>query len=357
MPKRTESQSIGSLAQRDAAAIFERLGCWMVRNQGEEDVGVDLELELSNPDPTGHFLKCQVKGFRGRPAPKAVRLKNDFLRYTYECRVPIVLVLIETGTRQAWFVWVQGCIETNRLQGAIYSGTSHSSFAPSWLAPLDESGSGELQKIARGIHPISLVTQIRDLVRIALEMQNPALAGLANQLLVRYRGQSAYLPVDLVLDEVLALGLRIWATEEGNAVSDLLYALAREHGDLFTREQIRRLVLRGDTYSRTGINTLGLMYERFPEQMKRLQLIELFKDHKDDRVAYFCKLREKYPGVSVVNLMSGSYDCEIDGLNVHPDAQDRALNTWANRGESALLDFVYDLRASGVKENTSREPE
>jgi hypothetical protein len=357
MPIRTKSQSIGSLAQREAAAIFERLGCWMVRNQAEEDVGVDLEVELASPNPTGHFLKCQVKGFEGDAAPKPVPLKNDFLRYAYECRIPIVLVLIETTSRQAWFTWVQGCIETHRLQGAIYGEQGQSTFPVSWLAPLDESGSGELQKIARGIHPIALVTQIRDLVRIALEMQNPALAGLANQLLVRYRGEGAYLPVDLVLDEMLALGTRIWATEEGNAVSDLLYSLAREYGGLFTREQVRRLVLREDTYSRTGINALGVMYERFPGHMKQLRVVDLFRDHKDGRVAYFCKLREKYPDVGVVGLMSGSHDCAIDGLNVHASARESALDKWANRGDSALLDFVYEVGPPAAEENASREPE
>jgi Domain of unknown function (DUF4365) len=328
----------------------------MVRNQAEEDVGIDMEVELSNPDPCGHFLKVQVKGFRGEAVPKPVRLKNDFLRYAYECRIPIALVLIETGSRRSWFFWVQGCIETNRLQGAIYGSSTHSSIAASWLSALDENGSGELQKIARGIHPISLVANIRDLIRIALETRNPGLAGMANQLLVRHRGVSAYLPVDLILDEVLAIGPRIWATEEGNALLELLYPLAHSYGDRFTREQVRRLVLREDTYSRTGINTLGITYEKFPEHMKSLRLVELFEGHADNRVAYFCKLREKYPGVAVPDLMSGRYDCAIDGLDIHPSARDNAVNAWANRGDCAILDYVCEMEEQSAPPSGDIEP-
>jgi hypothetical protein len=65
MPRRTPSQRIGSLGHRVAAAQFERHGNWIVRNQ-EEDVGIDMEAELSDPDPTADFLKCQIKSFEDR---------------------------------------------------------------------------------------------------------------------------------------------------------------------------------------------------------------------------------------------------------------------------------------------------
>jgi hypothetical protein len=38
-----------------AATALERLGGWIVRNQ-EEDVSIDMEAVLSDPDPSGHIV-------------------------------------------------------------------------------------------------------------------------------------------------------------------------------------------------------------------------------------------------------------------------------------------------------------
>jgi hypothetical protein len=128
-------------------------------------------------------------------------------------------------------------------------------------------------------------------------------------------------PSYLVIDEVLRLGNRIWGTLEGNAVSELVYMLARSFGEHFSSDQIHKLVIRGDSYSRVGINALGIMYDEYPEHMKSLRLGEFFRNHDDWRVAYFCNLRDKYPGMTVVALMSTDYDCALDGYNLHPNVK------------------------------------
>lgn len=342
MPRRTVSQQIGSLGHRVAAAKFERLGGWIVRNQ-EEDVGIDMEAELSDPDPSANFLKCQIKSFKGKSAARAVRLKNDFLRYAYECRLPVILVLVETQTGDGWFCWLQGCIEVRRLQRSIYGEATHTSIAAEWLSPLDSTGNDELRTIARGIHPVARATQLRDLIRFALETHDAELVEAANGLLLRYRKELSYFPVDPVVNEVLSIGGRIWGTLEGNALSELLYMLARFYGDHFTRGQIRRIVVREDTYSRTGINVLGILYDEFPDRMKDLRLGEFFNDHDDRRISYFCNLREKYQGIPVFGLMTGDYDCALDGHNVHPSVKDRGADKWANRGDCAILDYVFQV--------------
>jgi hypothetical protein len=209
MPRRTVSQRIGSLGHRVAAAKFERLGGWIVRNQ-EEDVGIDMEAELSDPDPSANFLKYQIKSFKGKSAARAIRLKNDFLRYAYECRLPVILVLVETQTGDGWFCWLQGCIEVERLQRSIYGEATHTSIAADWLSPIDSIANDQLKTIARGIHPVARATQIRDLIRFALETHDRELVGAANGLLLRYRKELSYFPVDLVVNEVLSIGGRIW---------------------------------------------------------------------------------------------------------------------------------------------------
>ncbi|QWG15397.1 DUF4365 domain-containing protein [Bradyrhizobium sediminis] len=328
-----------------AATAFERLGGWIVRNQ-EEDVGIDMEAELSDPDPSGQFLKCQIKSFKGKAGPKVVRLKNTFLKYVYECRIPIILVQVEVVTGSVWFCWLQGQIETKRLQRSIYGSKSQTAIAAEWLTPLDGAGSEQLRAIARGIHPIALATQIRGLIRFGLEIHDHELVGAANSLLFKYHKDISFFPLDLVIDEVLSLGNRIRATLEGNALSELLYMLARSFGDCFSQEQIRKVVVREDSYSRTGINALGIMYDQFPAHMRALQLGELFRDFDDWRVAYFCNLRDKYAGVSVFELMTSDYDCALDGYNLHPSVKERGHDRWANRGDCALLDYAYEMEES-----------
>ena len=342
MPRRTVSQRIGSLGHRVAAAKFERLGGWIVRNQ-EEDVGIDMEAELSDPDPSANFLKCQIKSFKGKSAARAVRLKNDFLRYAYECRLPVILVLVETQTGDGWFCWLQGCIEVERLHRSIYGEATHTSIAAEWLSPLDKTGNDQLKTVARGIHPVARATQLRDLIRFALETHDHALVGAAIGLLIRYQKELRYFPVDLVVNEVLSIGRRIWGTLEGNALSELLYMLARFYGYHFTCEQIRQIVVREDTYSRTGINVLGILYDEYPDRMKELRLGEFFSHHEDRRILYFCNLREKYRGIPVFGLMTGDYDCALDGYNVHPSVKDRGADKWANRGDCAILDYVFQV--------------
>ncbi|SHG44228.1 protein of unknown function [Bradyrhizobium erythrophlei] len=342
MPRRTDSQRIGSLGHRVAAATFERLGGWIVRNQ-EEDVGIDMEAELSDPDPSANFLKCQIKSFNGKSAARAVRLKNDFLKYAYECRLPVILVQVETQTGNGWFCWLQGCIEVEGLQRSIYGEATHTTIAADWLSPLDRIGNEQLKTIARGIHPVARATQLRDLIRFALETHDHELVAAANGLLNRYRKELSYFPVHLVVEEVLSISGRIWGTLEGNALSELLYMLARSFGDHFTREQIRRIVLREDTYSRTGINVLGILYDEFPDRMKDMLLGEFFSDHYDQRISYFCNLREKYRGIPVFGLMTGDYDCALDGHDVDPSVKDRGADRWANRGDCAILDYVFQV--------------
>ena len=119
--------------------------------------------------------------------------------------------------------------------------------------------------------------------------------------------------------------------------------LARSYGDRFSQEQIRKLVIRDNSYSRTGINALGIMYDEFPEHMKALRLGELFRNHDDWRIAYFCSLRDKYPGVPVFALMTGHYDCALDRYNLHPSVKEDGHDKWAYRGDSALLDYAYEV--------------
>lgn len=341
MAKRSKSQHTGSLGQRRAALAFEETGTWIVRMQ-EEDFGVDMELELANQHPTGHFIKSQVKA--SDKTGSSVRLRNSFLRYAYESRVPFLLIHVRGKDNPINICWLQGCIEQARLQKSIYGSANTTLIKAEWLQPLNASTNDELIRVARGVHPISLAMMIRSLIGITLEMKDLAAAGLIVSLLRRYNAEMPYFPIGIVIDEIVSLGDRVWATTEGNALTALLFELCRAYPDHFSREQICKLVIRPHAYSRTGINALSILYDEQPLHLRSLELPDEFSKHADWRPSYFCSLREKYEGTPVTSLMFGDYDCTIGSYQLDPRAKD-GLNKWANRGDCAILDYAYDSSA------------
>jgi hypothetical protein len=88
------------------------------------------------------------------------------------------------------------------------------------------------------------------------------------------------------------LGERMRATEEGNAVSKQLFEPVRKFGNrCFDLATVDRMVRRGNSFSRVGLNALGLLYDSFYELTAQLGLVAHF-DNIDPRVAYFCAWKE-----------------------------------------------------------------
>lgn len=73
MSRRSSAQQIGSAAEALVQAITEGHGAWIARQQ-DKDFGVDLELELAEPEVQGFLLKVQVKG------SGCVQLDDGFVR-------------------------------------------------------------------------------------------------------------------------------------------------------------------------------------------------------------------------------------------------------------------------------------
>jgi hypothetical protein len=69
-----------------------------------------------------------------------------------------------------------------------------------------------------------------------------------------------------------------------------------------------------------------------------MNLPTVFRDAGYLDAAYYCQLREKYPGVNSQELAFGNYDYNVEGFSVASQDKGSFLNTWANRGESAYLD-------------------
>lgn len=120
----------------------------------------------------------------------------------------------------------------------------------------------------------------------------------------------------------------------------LMRPLCEIHGGQFTADQVVKLVTRGQegTHSRTGFHGLCVLYDLHFDHMKSLNLHIYFK--RDIEISYFLKLRERYPGWELMEIVrkASPQDLQIDGVCVNQKYFD---DKFMNRGESAFLDAVW----------------
>lgn len=332
------------------ALWLEETDLWIARKL-EEDFGVDLEAELVEPEVQGHILKIQVKsGTRVRVKDGFVscRLERRYLHYALSCRVPVILVLIDVVRQKGWYVWLQGWVldhHHNRFEGSELPKTI--------LIPipventLQQGLTGRLKDIAASRTDEQFVMGLIDCIRAAFATRKTSVIEPLSRILTDLGQPTPLFPVAALVDEVIEIGHRIWATEEGNKLSSILFAVCKKYGDLITREQVFRLVSRrfdnDETYSRTGINAVGLLYGHFPEHTHRLKLANLFGNYAKGLPRYFCQLFEKFPKAAndIFYFCSKDLDLRIGEWDIVKDDRDRLFDKIANRGCSALLDFAY----------------
>lgn len=158
-------------------------------------------------------------------------------------------------------------------------------------------------------------------------------------------------PIDSLLDQATQLGDALRGSVEGASLAKTLIEWVRQHGGTLTSRQVERLVLRGDVFSRTGINTLGVLYDEFPEHAAGLGLPEVFAKSPDPRPRYYCLLRERNPNITGLALITAAAQEPIEGLVLDIDHMERPWDKWANRGDSAILDYLVE--ASGGQASPS----
>jgi hypothetical protein len=337
--RRSSSQKLGDLGEVLVKAWVEEAGGWIARSQ-EKDYGIDLELELDEHGVRGELVKVQVRAHEQTETTGHVTASTGrkLLSYAEECRVPVVVVAVDLAKREAFYCWLQGWLLTAEGRRVRAEGIeTHALKIPREKA-LRRGLAGELREIARHRTPDQLWLGMRDVLRSAIALRDERSSKTLAELLASARGY-AQRPIAELLDEVLALGTGIWATVEGNRVSRMLYDLCRALGSEFSAEDVRRLVVRGDAYSRTGINALGILYDDHGGHVRTLGLPDAFR-HDEPRIRYYCLLRERYLGRSSTALLNMDMDFDVGEMTVDPEAREELLLKWANRGDSAVLDYV-----------------
>lgn len=340
---RSRGQQIGALGERLVAMVSEKSGCWLPRHQGE-DFGIDLELELTKPAVMGEILKVQVKSNAtiGRRAGEIeCSLPRSLVRLGENLRVPLILIVAETNTDRAWYLWVQRWWQELRRKGARFDRLPESSTV--WIPESHELMAGlqgELKDIARGQTWEQLVMNLTDTVRAAIFHESPTLLGPLTDLLVGIGPLPDPFPIGGIIDRVVGMGGKIWGTPEGNKEVSLLFTLCRSFGDRFTVDQIDQLLWRGEGYSRTGINALDMLYTCFPQHVASLALAVRYAERSERKPAYFCALREAHPTVSDFGLGRAAVGFQSYGLCLVKGGELELIDKLANRGVSAILDYL-----------------
>lgn len=348
MPRQTDSQKIGSLGHSLVETQIKASELWIARNL-TEDFGIDIELEFApnNDEVKGRFIKAQIKSH------KTVKYANEFLsepfskgflRYVYECRVPIILIIAETSSEKTWYVWLQKWLIDSGNVSNLYDETTTKTLSVNIAIKDDfkQALKSDLTSIASWENKTQLYIAVKDLANLSLTMYDEKLSEILFDYLGELKATNPDDPdyIELILNRVIELGMGIWATPEGNKVSRMLFKFLKENGEKINSNHISKLIIRGESCSRTGINALGLLYDNYPQHTASLKLKERFKKFSDPRVFYYCSIREKYLGTKSPHWLEkdlefGNFKADFSEINTS------IFDKWANRGDSVILDYVY----------------
>jgi len=348
MPKQTIAQKIGTLGHSIVEMQVKKSKFWIARNL-TEDFGIDMELEFAPEDVQGKFVKIQIKSHETITTNTdfiSESFSKSFLRYVHECRVPIILVVVSVDISKSWFIWLQKWIIDSRSIYNIYDDSETQTLTVHVHLDSDFSIGlkREIISIATWENTTQLYIALRDLANLSLRLYDDKLS----QLLFDYLDQCKSANIsdlnyfDSIIERVIELGTAIWATHEGNKVSQMLFEFIRQYGEKLNSCHISKLIIRGKDCSRTGLNALGILYDKFPKHTASLNLIKKFENFEDPRLHYYCTIRERYLGMTSPLWLNESNDLTVGKLKADfTSINTSILDKWANRGDSVIFDYVF----------------
>lgn len=340
MAYRALSQKIGSRGHKWLLSHVEKHPDWLTRDLGE-DFGVDMEFELASPELLGEILKVQVKSTTNALRKKGnvqFHIDRKYVEYAASCRYPVVFVLVDIESENAWYLWLQEWLLFRRSEASPLRADQES-----WVEWVPETRTiqhgldGELKSIAKWEGQTQLVLSLLDALHAAIATQDLKIIDALTTSIEKASTQLGDAALNVLIDKAIALGNRMRGTLEGNAIADQLFSLVRKLGSRVSIDTVAALVLRGDSYSRGGLSALAILYDEFPDHIKSLGLPQFFST-QEPRVAYYCAFREAFPKEHSSNVCADPAAFTYAGLKyVQPEMH---WDKYANRGPSALLDYL-----------------
>lgn len=261
--KINKAQKKGHLGEDSIKFLVSKNGGWIARQQ-DKDFGIDIEMELVDENVvSGQFIKVQVKAVEKVKIVNNIikhRIKNNFLKYCNECRVPVILVIFDVNSSRGFFIWVQEYLRTNQV-------SLNHSITSTINIPQENDFENELNFTIKNIALRLNETQLQLDLKASLETS--FLLGNEDiyQKLVSLSlgvAKTNILEIEKIIEDLIELGNLVRGTNLGNQKATILYSLCRQFGDSFSVNNIKKMVLRESSYSRVGITALSILYDYFP---------------------------------------------------------------------------------------------
>lgn len=364
MPIRSLSQLSGREGEQIVEELFDAHPRWVARPQNV-DFGIDLEAELADPVEhgqalLGQFLKVQVKTrrrLRRADTHVLISVEREWIDYANGFRVPVILVGVERDSKRCWWQWIQEWALLHEERLATDSRASLTIRIPAEQRLDAHALAHALPAIAEGRPASAMVLALRGLLQVAHGHENREIARGIVELLGRTQFPSRDWTIRKVLDELARFGpgLPYWQAQQ---MLPILLALVETGGDALDRKQVVRMVKRGDSYSRVGLNALEMLYDRWPDHAASLGLPNAFAEAGLEPVAWYAAMRERFLGKTAFGLfLTGQSDGDLSygglTLRVDHELRDYLFAKWPNRGDSVLLDCLI---WEGQAEASSAEP-
>ena len=361
MPVRSANQLFGKKGEQFVEDLFDAHSRWVSRPQSV-DFGIDLEVELASPIGDGQALlgqliKVQVKTqrrLRRADTHVMISISRNWIDYARAFRVPVILAAVERESERCWWLWIQEWALFHEERLAADTGASLTIRIPVEHELNEEALNNTLPAIAEGRPSSSMVLALRGVLEVAHGWENQEIARGIVKLLGRTRFPSRDWTIRKVVDELVGLGPNVpyWRAQQ---VLPILLALVDTGGDALDREQMVRMVKRGDTYSRVGLNAVEVLYDRWPDHAASLGLPHAFTEAGLAPAAWYTAMRERFPGKSAFGLFIAGHpdgDLSYGGLTLRmdQDVRDYLVGKWPNRADSVLLDCLVETEGDAKAE-------
>lgn len=363
MPTRSPSQKTGDAGERLVERVIDDHPDWIARRR-THDFGIDLEAELAPQSQSGQqlkgkLLKVQVKAFgevTQRSGFVSVQIDRSLINYANGFHIPVILAVVCDSSKSVWWCWLQ---EWALLNDARLMTTSETLAIRIPLENTLEHGLPyALPAIATGASSNAMILALRNILAQASGWENRQVAQGVIGLLNDIHGPSRDWALEKIIGDLLDLGQNalFWQAQQS---LPLLFALIEKAGDTFTAGQVFKMVARGDTYSRTGLNALSFLYDHWHEHAVELALPKLFASRGLPELAWYTAMRERFPykGIFAYHILEqNEMDLRFEGafLVLDEDARDYIFRKYPNRGDTVLLDELRYDPPMDKRSNTGR---